>query len=63
MDSKNAIKIAENIPRFWDDSLLTFSHNFSHLGREYMWSAVNMLPNNPNISDLTKVDISQLKFS
>ena len=33
------------------------------LRREYLYSAVNVLPNSPNISDLTKAHILQLHLS
>ena len=31
--------------------------------REYMWSARNLLPNSPKISDLTNRDVFQLNVS
>ena len=63
VDSKNAIKIWENVLRFWHNSVWTYCGNFSHLWREYMWSAVNVLPNFPKIGDMTKADFFPLNLS
>ena len=41
---------------FWDKSIWTCCSNFSQLSGEYMWSAVNVLPNSAKFSDLTKRD-------
>ena len=57
VDSKYVIKIAESVLPFWDNSVSVLCHNFSHLWRQYMWSAVNLLRNSPKIMDLTKIDI------
>ena len=63
VDLENPIKICEKLLGFWDNSIWTFSRNFSYLSREYLRSAINVLPSSPKISDLTKVDIFQLNFS
>ena len=58
VDSKNAIKIAEKDFNFWDNGVLTCCGNFPQLSWEYMWLAVNVLPNSPKISDLTNMMFS-----
>ena len=52
----NAKEIWENIFGFGDNCIWTCSENWTLLRGEFMWSAVNMLPNSPKIPDLTKRD-------
>ena len=53
----------KNFLGFWDNGDWTYCGNFSQLWREYMWSAVKVLPNSKNISDLTKRDVLSLNLS
>ena len=57
VDSKNSIKIKENVSHSWVDDLWTCWDKFSQLWREYMWSAVNVLTSTTEISDLTERDV------
>ena len=41
-----------------DNGVWTFYGNLSLLWGEFMWLAVNVLPNSLKISDLTKTDVS-----
>ena len=54
VDSKNAIKVLENVLSFGDHCVGTCSGNFSPLWQEYMSSAVNVLKGAPHILDTTK---------
>ena len=56
---KDTRKLWENVFGFEDNGVWTCCRNLSQLWAEYMWLAVNLLPNNPNISDLTKKDVFQ----
>ena len=57
VDSKNSIKIKENVSHFWVNGLWRCWDKFSQLWREYMWSAVNVLTSTTEISDLTERDV------
>ena len=63
LDWKNAIKISENVSGFWDNGVWTCLWNFSELWQRDLWAGVNLLPECPKISHLTKRDLFQLNFS
>ena len=48
---------------FKDNDVGTCSVKVCILRREYVYSAVNVLKNSPNILDLTKADFFQLNLS
>ena len=56
-------KNPEKVFCFKDDAVWTFCDKVCILRREYVYSAVNVLTNNPNILDLTKADFFQLNLS
>ena len=62
VDFKNAIKVAENGFGFDDNCFGTFSGNFSQLWQEYIWSDINVLKDDPNISDPTNRHDTQLNL-
>ena len=53
----------EEVFCFKDNGLSICCMKVCILRREYVYSAVNVLTNSPNILDLTKEDISQLNLS
>ena len=55
-------KILDNVFGLADNDVWTWCQNLSQLWQEYMWLAVNVLPNNPKISDLTKKDVFWLNL-
>ena len=55
-------KNSEKIWGFDENGVWTCCGKFSLLWREFMWSAVNVLPDSPKISDLTKKNVFQLTF-
>ena len=57
------MKNPENVFRFKDNDVWTCCVKVCILRPEYMYSAVNVLTNSPNILDLTKADFFQLNFS
>ena len=57
------MKNPEKVFRFKDKGVWTCCVNVSILRQEYVYSAVNMLINSPNILDLTKTDFFQLNLS
>ena len=63
IDSKNGIKISENLYGVWDNGVWTCLWNFSELWQADMWVVVNVLPKCPKISHLTKRDVFLLKLS
>ena len=63
VDCKNGKKIWENAWSFWDNGLWTCCGNFSQLWGEYVWLAVNVLPESPQISRLTTRNVFQLNLS
>ena len=62
-DCKNGIKSVGSVSSFWDNGVWICCRNISKLWREYMWSAVNVLPKRPKVSDLNKRNVSLLNFS
>ena len=54
------METAENVFGFEDSCVGTCFGNFSPLWEEYMWSAVNVLKVDPNISDPTNRHETQL---
>ena len=63
VDFRDAIKNQENLLYFEDNGVWTFCMKVSILRREYVYSAVNVLKNSPNILDLFKADFFQLNLS
>ena len=63
VDFRNAIKNAEKFFCFKDNGVWTFCVKVCILLREYVYPAVNVLTNSPNILDLTKADLFQLNLS
>ena len=57
------MKNAEKVFYFKDNGVWTCCVKVCILGPEYMYSAVNVLTNSPNILDLTKTDFFQLYLS
>ena len=57
------MKNPEKVFCFKDNGVITFCVKVCILGPEYMYSAVNVLTNSPNILDLTKADFFQLNLS
>ena len=57
------MKNPEKVFSFKDNGGWTCLVKASILRPEYMYSAVNVLTNSPNISDLTKADFFQLNLS
>ena len=53
----------EKVFRFKDNGNWTLCVKVCILRQEYMYSAVNVLTNSPNILDLTKADFFQLNLS
>ena len=62
VDFKNAITLPEKIFTIEDICVWICRGNFCQLWQEYMWSAVNVLKDDPNISDLTKRHDTQLNL-
>ena len=54
------MKNPENVFFFKDNGVWTCCVKVCILRPEYVYSAVNVLTNSPNISDLTKADFFQL---
>ena len=52
------MEISGNVYGFWDNGVWRCLGNFSEVSREYMWASVNVLPNSPKISHLTKETFS-----
>ena len=50
-------KDLENIFGFGDNGVWIWCGNLSLLSDEFMWSAVNVFPNSPKISDVTEKDV------
>ena len=59
---KNAIKLAKNLIHCEENFGWTCWWTFSQLWQEYLWLAVNMLENGPDISDPTRRHDTQLNF-
>ena len=57
------MKNPENVFCFKDNGVWTCCVKVSILRPEYVYSAVNVLTNSPNILDLTKADFFQLNLS
>ena len=57
------MKNPEKVFYFKDNGVWTCCVKVCILRPEYMYSAVNMLTNSPNILDLTKKDFFQLNLS
>ena len=55
-------RICRKCSPFLTNRVSTCCEKFSHLWREYIRSAVNVLRNRPKISDLSKRDVSELNF-
>ena len=53
----------EKVFRFKDNDVWTLCVKVCILRQEYMYSAVNVLTNSPNILDLTKAGFFQLNLS
>ena len=60
VDFKDAINVSENVFGFEDNCVGTCCGSFSLLWQEYMWLAVNVLKDDPNISDPTKRHDAQI---
>ena len=60
---KNAKKNCRKVCSFGDKSVWTCCINLSQLGPEYIWLEVNVLPNNPKISDFSKKYVFYLNLS
>ena len=56
-------KNPEKVFCFKDNAVWTFWVKVCILRREYVYSAVNVLINSPNILDVTKADFFQLNLS
>ena len=56
-------KKSEKVFCFKDNGVWTCCVKVSILPQEYVYSAVNVLTNGPNILDLTKADFFQLNLS
>ena len=63
VDFGKAIKNPEKVFCFKDNGVWTSCVKVFILRPEYVYSAVNVLTNSPNILDLTKADFFQLNFS
>ena len=61
--SRKAIKNPEKLFCFKGNGVWTCCVKVCILRREYVYSAVNVLTNSPNILDLTKADFFQLNLS
>ena len=57
------MKNPENVFSFKDNGVWTCCVKVCILRPEYVYSAVNVLTNSPNISDLTKAHFFQLNLS
>ena len=57
------MKNPEKVFCFKDNGVWTCGVKVCILRREYLYSAVNVLTNSPNILDLTKADFFQLNLS
>ena len=57
------MKNPEKVFCFKDNGVGTFCVKICILRREYVYSAVNVLTNSPNILDLTKADFFKLNLS
>ena len=57
------MKNPEKVFCFKDNGVWTCCVKVCMLPPEYMYSAVNVLTNSPNILDLTKADVFQLNLS
>ena len=57
------MKNLEKVFCFKDNGGWTYCVKIFILRREYVYSAVNVLTNSPNILDLTKADFFQLNLS
>ena len=60
---QKGIKNPEKVFCFKDNGVWTCCMKVCILRREYVYSAVNVLKNSPNILDLTKADFFQLNLS
>ena len=60
---QKGIKNPEKVFCFKDNGVWTYCVKVCILRREYVYSAVNVLKNSPNILDLTKADFFQLNLS
>ena len=60
VDLKNLVKSTENVFYFKNKCVGNCCINFCLLWQEYMWSAVDMLKDAPNISDWTKRHDTQI---
>ena len=63
VDFRNALKSSEKIFSFSDNSIWIGCGKFSLLPGKYFSSGVNVLTNGLKISDITKKNFLQLKFS
>ena len=63
VDFRNAVKNAEKLFSFFDNFILIDSFKFSLLPGKYFPSGVNVLTNGLQISDITKKEFFQLKYS
>ena len=61
-DSENVKKHWEEVFGFKDNGIWMWWGNSSLLWSEFMWSAINVLPKSPEISDLTGGDVFELYF-
>ena len=57
------MKNPEKVFRFKENGVWTCCVKVCILRREYVYSALNVLTNSPNILDLTKADFLQLNLS
>ena len=57
------MKNPEKVFFFKDNGVWTYCGKACILRREYIYSAVNVLTNSPNILDLTKAEFFQLSLS
>ena len=57
------MKNSEKVFCFKDNGVWTFCVKVFILRPEYVYSAVNVLTNSPNILDVTKADFSKLNLS
>ena len=63
VDFRKAIKNPEKVFGVKDSGVWTCGVKVCILGGEYVYSAVNVLTNSPNILDLTMADFFQLNLS
>ena len=57
IESKNIIKIPENVSYFWVNGLWRYCTKLSQLLQEYLWPALDVSTNSTEISDLTETDL------